>query len=176
MGHGVRTVQRGAARRSSISSSFTSSRSTSMHACHEVQALSSIDLSKVHIDMSSSHISENLARTRDPSTARRRAPPAQRLPPAVERARQHLAAQPFPTRHHAARRQVTDRTSSGFEDSCDLGGWLAVEYLNMFSLARKNFSRGRTPPPPLGCLFLSFFYLAGFQLFAGYGMVLSRNP
>ena len=37
--------------------------------------------------------------------ARRRAPPAQRLPPAVERARQHLAAQQLPARHHAARRQ-----------------------------------------------------------------------
>ena len=64
MGHGVRTVQRCRSPLVSISSSFTSSRSTSMHACHEVQALSSIDLSKVHIDMSSSHISENLARTR----------------------------------------------------------------------------------------------------------------
>ena len=37
--------------------------------------------------------------------ARRRAPAAQRLPPAVERARQHLAAEQLPARHHAARRQ-----------------------------------------------------------------------
>jgi len=45
---------------------------------HEVQALSSIDLSKVHIDMSSSHISENTP-GENPRSLHDRAPVAELL-------------------------------------------------------------------------------------------------